>query len=114
MLLKTGISLELIHDEDMYKMVENGLRGGMCQTSLRKCEANNPYMGDEYDKNKETSYINYLDANNLYGLAMCQNQKLPYKDIKFVSDISEITEEEILNYDNGNEGYILDVDFRIS
>ena len=108
MLLKTGIELELIYDEDIYKMVESGLRGGMCQVSMRKAEANNPYMGEQYDENKETSYINYLDANNLYGLAMCQ--KLPYKDIKFVTDIDSFTEEEILNYDNGNEGYILDVD----
>ena len=108
MLLKTGIELELIHDEDIYKMVESGLRGGMCQVSMRKAEANNPYMGEQYDENKETSYINYLDANNLYGLAMCQ--KLPYKDIKFINDVGNFTEEEILNYDDGNEGYILDVD----
>ena len=108
MLLKTGIELELIHDEDIYKMVENGLRGGMCQVSMRKAEANNPYMGEQYDENKETSYINYLDANNLYGLAMCQ--KLPYKDIKFINDLDNFTEREILNYDDGDEGYILDVD----
>ena len=108
MLLKTGIELELIHDEDIYKMVENGLRGGMCQVSMRKAEANNPYMGEQYDENKETSYINYLDANNLYGLAICQ--KLPYKDIKFINDLDNFTEKEILNYDDGDEGYILDVD----
>ena len=36
MLLKTGIELELIHDEDIYKMVENGFRGGICQVSMRK------------------------------------------------------------------------------
>ena len=69
MLLKTDISLELIQSECVYKMVEQGLRGGMCQTSIRKVEANNPYMGEQYDENKETSYINYLDANNLYGLS---------------------------------------------
>ena len=108
MLLKTGMELELIHDEDIFKMVENGLRGGMCQVSMRKAEANNPYMGEQYNENKETSYINYLDANNLYGLAMCQ--KLPYKDIKFINDLDNFTEKEILNYDDGDEGYILDVD----
>ena len=108
MLLKTGIELELIHDEDIYKMVESGLRGGMCQCATRKSEANNPYMGEEYDETKETSYISYLDANNLYGLAMCQ--KLPYKDIKFVNKLDDFTEEEITNYTNGDEGYIFDVD----
>ena len=105
MLLKTGICLDLIYDEEVYKMVESGLRGGMCQVSHRKAEANNKYMEDDYDKSKESSYKNYLDANNLYGLAMCK--KLPYKDIKFDN---VLTEEDILNYDNGELGYILDVD----
>ena len=75
MLLKTGISLQLIYDEEVYKMVEKGLRGGMCQVSHRMAQANNKYMEGLYDENKPNSYINYLDANNLYGLAMCQ--KLP-------------------------------------
>ena len=79
MLLKTGIELKLLHDEEVYKMIEQGLRGGMCQVSMRKATANNKYMGDTYDETKPTSYINYLDANNLYGLAMCK--KLPYKKI---------------------------------
>ena len=105
MLLKTGICLDLIYDEEVYKMVASGLRGGMRQVSHRKAEANNKYMEDDYDKSKESSYINYLDANNLYGLAMCK--KLPYKDIKFDNIL---TEEDILNYDNGDLGYILDVD----
>ena len=106
MLLKTGISLQLVQDEEVYKMFEEGLRGGMCQTSLRKADANNKYMGEDYDKSKESSYINYLDANNLYGLAMCQ--KLPYKDIKF--EDKPLTEEEIINYTDGSLGYIVDVD----
>ena len=106
MLLKTGICLQLVQDEEVYKMFEKGLRGGMCQTSLRKADANNKYMGEEYDKSKESSYINYLDANNLYGLAMCQ--KLPYKDIKFVD--KPLTEEEVINYTDGSLGCIVDVD----
>ena len=63
MLLKTGIELELLHDEELYNMVEKGLRGSMCQVSMRKATANNKYMGDTYDETKPTSYINYLDAN---------------------------------------------------
>ena len=81
MLLKTGVELELLHDEELYNMVEKGLRGGMCQVSMRKSIANNKYMGDAYDETKPSSYINYLDANNLYGLAMCK--KLPYKNVEF-------------------------------
>ena len=106
MLLKSGIELDLIYDEEVYKTTEHGLRGGMCQVSHRKVEANNPYMGEDYDENKETSYINYLDANTLYGLAM--SQKLPYKDVHYSN--KKFTEEDVLNYDDGYEGYILDVD----
>ena len=105
MLLKTGVTLDLIYDEELYKMVERGLRGGMCQVSKRLAEANNKYMGDDYDETKPSSYINYLDANNLYGLAMCQ--KLPYKDIKFVEGF---TEEDIKNWSDLSIGFILDVD----
>ena len=108
MLLKTGIELELLHDEEVYKMIEQGLRGGMCQVSMRKATANNKYMGDAYDETKPSSYINYLDANNLYGLAMCK--KLPYKKIRFVKD--NFSEEDIKYYnsDYSSKGYILDVD----
>ena len=55
MLVKTGIELELLHDEEVYKMIEQGLRGGMCQVSVRKITANNKYMGDTYDETKPTS-----------------------------------------------------------
>ena len=106
MLLKTGIKLDLIYDEEIYKMLEKGLRGGMCQVSHRKAEANNKYMEELYDETKPSSYINYLDANNLYGLAMCQ--KLPYKDIRWIQ--RQFTEDDIKNYSNLSTGYILDVD----
>ena len=87
-------------------MVEKGLRGGMCQVSHRKAEANNKYMEELYDETKQSSYINYLDANNLYGLAMCQ--KLPYKDIRWIQ--RQFTEDDIKNYSDLSTGYILDVD----
>ena len=106
MLLKTGITLDLIYNEDMYKMVERGLRGGMCQVSNRKAEANNKYMNELYDESKPSSYINYLDANNLYGLAMCQ--KLPYKDLEFIDYKMELN--DIMEYEDLGVGYIMDVD----
>ena len=69
-LKKTGIKLELITDVDMLLIVENGIiRGGICHAIYRYAKAKKKYMKN-YDKNKESSYIEYLDASNLYGWAM--------------------------------------------
>ena len=78
-LKKTEVKLELITDYDMILMIEKGIRGGICQATHRYAKANNKYMKN-YDKNIESSYIEYLDANNLYGWAM--SQKLPVNDFK--------------------------------
>ena len=73
-LKKTGVKLELLTDYDMVLMIEKSIRGGICQSSYRYAEANNKYMKN-YNKNIESSFIEYLDANNLYGWTM--SQKLP-------------------------------------
>ena len=58
----------------MLLIIEEGIKGGMCQSIHRYAKANNKYMKN-YDKNIEPSYLTYLDANNFYGWAM--SQKLP-------------------------------------
>ena len=89
-------------------MVQKGIRGGICHSIYRLAKANNKYMKN-YDVNKETLYIQYLDANNLCGWA--SSLKLPVNGFKWVNN--EINEEFIKNYDeNTNKGYILEVDVK--
>ena len=95
----TGVEIDLVYNQEMYEMKEAGLRGGMRQTTRKKVEAKNKYMGDDYDEKKEGSYINYLDANNLYGLSMIQ--KLPYRNLKWDD---KITEDDIIQIKNGRTG----------
>ena len=72
MLKMTGINLELITDIDMYLMVEKSLRGGVSYIANRYSKPNNKYQSD-YDKNKDSSYLIYLDANALYSSTMSQS-----------------------------------------
>ena len=107
-LKKTNVELELLTDYDMLLMVKEGIRGGICHAIQRYAKANNKYMKD-YDKKKKSSYIQYLDANNLYGKAM--SEKLPVRGFRWMDDISKIDEDFVKDYDkNNNKGYILDVD----
>ena len=94
MLKFTKAELELLHDVDMYNMIEQGIRGGICQVSKKHLNTNNKYLSN-YDKNNKSNYIMYLDANNLYGLAM--SFKLPYNKFRWNSTI---TEEDILDYNS--------------
>ena len=64
--------LELLTDNDILMMVEK--KDVICHAVYRYSKANNKYM-NSFDKDNESSYIQYLDANNLYGWAMFQ--KLP-------------------------------------
>ena len=70
-LKKTGVKLELLTYVDMLLMVEKGIREGICHPILRYAKANNKYMKD-YNKDEEEQFLQYDDANNLYGFAMFQ------------------------------------------
>ena len=112
-LKETGQQLQLLHDYDMLMMFEQGIRGGITHISKRYAEANNKYMKN-YNPNEESSYIQYLDANNLYGWAM--SQQLPTHGFKWMKDITEEKVMEILEkanhsmFNKGKKGYIFEVD----
>ena len=109
-LKKTNIELELLTDYDMLLMVEEGIRGGICHSIHRYSKANNKYMKNYNNNNEESSYIQYSDANNLYGWAM--SKKLPVNGFKWI-DNNEINEEFIKNYDENNDkGYNFEVDVK--
>ena len=120
-LKKANIDLELLTDYDMLLMVEKGIRGGICHSIHRYAKANNKYM-QNYNNNEESSYIQYLDANNVYGWAV--SKKLPVNGFKWLdtsetsalarsNNINEINEDFIKNYDENNDkDYILEVDVK--
>ena len=70
---KTEVKLELLTDIDMILMIEKGIKNEICHAIHKYAKANNKYMKN-YDKRIESSYIEYLDAKNLYGWRMLQNR----------------------------------------
>ena len=69
MLKMTGVKLEKISDIDKYLFIEKGLRGGISYIAKRNAKANNKYMID-YDPKKSSTFMSYLDMNNLYRWAI--------------------------------------------
>ena len=94
-LKKTKIRLELLLDPNMLLMFEKEIRGGITQSVHRWARANNPYMGSSYNPNESSKYLQYLDANNLYGWAM--SQLLPAGGFKWVKVKPEISKQAKLN-----------------
>ena len=83
--LKRGKSrIWILIDIYMLLMVEKGIRGLICHAIHRYAKANNKYLKN-YDKNTESSYLMYLDVNNLYGWEM--SQKLPVNGFKWVKKV---------------------------
>ncbi|KAK3928036.1 Zinc finger protein 397 [Frankliniella fusca] len=108
-LLYTGVKLELITDMETHLMWEKSIRGGVATINERLMECNNPYVSG-YDPSKESVYLLYLDANNLYGYSL--SRKLPTHGFRFLSteeieclDISKLSE-------NDSTGYLFEVTLR--
>ncbi|CAG9840719.1 unnamed protein product [Diabrotica balteata] len=108
MLKVTNVELELLTDIDMVLFFEKAKRGGVSQCSNRYAEANKKYMGDKYNPSKNTSYVIYMDVNNLYGAGM--SYYVPYGGFEWIP-LHEIYNYNILNCPNDSEyGYMLEVD----
>ena len=106
----TEVKVELLTDVDMFLIVEKGIGGGIYHAIHRYAKADNKYMKN-YDKNKESSYIQYLDANILHGWAL--SQKLAVDGFKWKKNMLKFNEDFIKNYDEGsNKGHILEVDVK--
>ena len=109
-LKETGQELELLHDYDKLMMFERGIRGGITHIAKRYAEANNKYMTN-YDSSKPSTYIQYLDAHNLYGWAM--SQPLPTHGFKWLKEPEGLTVDSVINLlerRKTNKGYIFEVD----
>ena len=76
----------------MLLMVKKGIRLGMCHSIYQYAKANKKYMKD-YDSNRESSYLQYQEENNLHGWAI--SQTLPAKKLNCVKDISKFDERFI-------------------
>ena len=93
----------------MLLIFERGIRGGITQSVHRWAKANSPYMCSEYKPREPTRYLQYLDANNLYGWAM--SQPLPTGESRWV----DVKPDEISELANHSEkGYLLEVDVAYS
>ena len=107
MLKITKIELELLEDGqiDMLLMIEKGIRGGISNAFKRYAKANNKFM-QKYDPNLKSSFIVFLDANNLYGWAM--SKPLPVGKFEWMSEAELENWERFV--DEEGIGCILEVD----
>ena len=104
----TRVELELLTDIDMILLFEKGIRGGISQAIQRYASANNKYMPN-YNSKLLSTYLLYVDANNLYGWAM--SEKLPINNFKWCNALEMFTSDFIKNYEEDSDtGYLLEVD----
>lgn len=107
-LLLTKVELRLFTDVTMYVWLEAHIRGGLCLLNKRHSIANNPYIPETFNENREHCYILALDVTNLYGKALSEYHATGH--------FKWLTEDEIRNFDvfaydkTSDTGYFLEVD----
>ena len=104
MLKMTGIELEKISDIGKYLFIEKGTRGGVSYIAKRYAKANK-HMND-YNSEELSTFITYLDKNNLYGWTL--SEYLPYEKFEWVKNVDEFDVMSINK--KSNIGYFLEVD----
>ena len=109
MLKKTKIEFEKISDIDKYLFIEKGTRGGVSYIVKIYAKASSKYMND-YDPEKLSTLITYLDKNSLYGWSM--SGCLPYEKFEWLENIDEF---DVMSVNEKSDiGYFLDVDLEYS
>ena len=68
----TGVKIELFTDMAMHDFIEKAKHSGISIAGQRYFKANNPKIGKAFNPSKPTTWILYVDTNNLYGWAMSQ------------------------------------------
>ena len=108
-LKRAKVKLDLLTNINMLLlMVREGVTGRICHSIYRYAKVNNIYM-KHYNKNKESSYIQYRDISNLYGWAM--SQKLPVNNFEWIKDIFQFTEDFMKSCnEESDEGYFIEND----
>ena len=104
MLKMTSIKLEKVSDIGMYLFIEKGTRGGISYIAKRYAKANNKYMND-YDQEKPSTFITYLDKNNLYGWVI--SKYLPNGKFRWVKNVDGFDVMSII--EKSDTGYLLEV-----
>ena len=102
MLKMTDVKLEKISGIGKYLFIEKGLRGGI---SKRYAKANKKYMSN-YDSEKPSTFITYLDKNNLYGWSM--SEYLPYGEFNWLKNAHKF-DVNLIN-EKSDAGYFIGVD----
>ena len=105
MLKMTGVKFKKMSDVDKYLFIAKGLRRGVSYIAKRYAKENNKYSKNYHPKILST-FITYLDMNNLYGWAM--SEYLPYGSFEWLKSVDRFNVNSIS--EKSEIGYFLEVD----